>query len=94
MPLSDCHCVPLSSPTVLGRTEQIFQPSLALICVAYLGQVAGELVSMLSAVIKMLLEGPMPMGEDLEGWESVAFHCKTLETTANDLVAGGAHCST
>ncbi|BDA46335.1 hypothetical protein COCOBI_08-4270 [Coccomyxa sp. Obi] len=46
-----------------------------------------HLVDMLSAVIKVLLRGDVPVGHDVESWESVGFHCKNLEVTANDLVA-------
>lgn len=45
-------------------------------------------MDMLSAVIKVLLRGAVPVGHDVESWESVGFHCKNLEVTTNDLVAG------
>ncbi|CAL8462472.1 g2005 [Coccomyxa elongata] len=51
------------------------------------GEVMRHLVDMLSAVIKVLLRGNVPVGHDVESWESVGFHCKNLEVTANDLVA-------
>jgi hypothetical protein len=51
-------------------------------------QVIGLLVEMLNTVIRILLRGVVPVGEDLQSWESVGFHCKNLETTVNDLVAG------
>ena len=51
----------------------------------------GQVVQMLNTVIRILLRGAVPVGEELESWESVGFHCKNLETTANDLVAGTTH---
>jgi hypothetical protein len=51
-------------------------------------QVVGLVVSLLQGVVKGLLRGCVPHGDDLEKWESVAFHCKALTTTINDLVAG------
>ncbi len=43
---------------------------------------------MLLALIRALSKMPEPSGPELETWESLVFHCKTLETSANDLVAG------
>ena len=43
---------------------------------------------MLLALIRALSKMPEPAGPELETWESLVFHCKTLETSTNDLVAG------
>ena len=45
---------------------------------------------MLLALIRALSKMPEPAGPELETWESLVFHCKTLEVSANDLIAGAA----
>ena len=51
-------------------------------------QVVRKVLDMLIALIRALSKMDEPAGSDLETWESLVFHCKTLETSANDLVAG------
>lgn len=49
------------------------------------------MLDMLLALIRALSKMPEPAGPELETWESLVFHCKTLEVSANDLVAGALH---
>ena len=53
-----------------------------------LAQVVRKVLDMLLALIRALSKMNEPSGADLEGWESLVFHCRTLETSTNDLVAG------
>ena len=48
-----------------------------------------EVLNLLLALIRALSKME-PLGPDLETWESLVFHCRTLETSTNDLVAGAA----
>ncbi len=52
-----------------------------------------QVLDMLLALIRALSKMPEPAGPELETWESLVFHCKTLETSTNDLVAGAAFSS-
>ena len=49
-----------------------------------------QVLDMLLALIRALSKMAEPTGPELETWESLVFHCKTLETSTNDLVAGAA----
>ena len=51
-------------------------------------QVVRKVLDMLLALIRALSKLDEPAGPELEGWESLVFHCKMLETCTNDLVAG------
>ena len=51
-------------------------------------QVVRKVLDMLLALIRALSKLDEPAGSDLETWESLVLHCKTLESSANDLVAG------
>ncbi len=54
----------------------------------WLVQVVRKVLDMLLALIRALSKLEEPAGSELEAWESLVFHCKTLETSTNDLVAG------
>ena len=56
--------------------------------IGVLAQVVRKVLDMLLALIRALSKIDEPSGSDLEGWESLVFHCRTLETSTNDLVAG------
>ena len=62
--------------------------TVALTALEVLAQVVRKVLDMLLALIRALSKMSEPSGADLEGWESLVFHCKTLETSTNDLVAG------
>lgn len=51
-------------------------------------QVVRKVLDMLLALIRALSKLDEPAGPELEGWESLVFHCKMLENSTNDLVAG------
>ena len=58
-------------------------------CRCFFGaQVVRKVMDLLLALIRALSKMDEPTGAELESWESLAFHCKTLKTAANDLVAG------
>ena len=53
-----------------------------------LAQVVRKVLNMLLALIRALSKMNEPSGSDLDSWESLVFHCRTLEASTNDLVAG------
>ena len=62
--------------------------TVALTALGVLAQVVRKVLDMLLALIRALSKMDEPSGSDLDSWESLVFHCRTLETSTNDLVAG------